>query len=318
MNLSKKLTLAPLALSLCIASGNVLADAILPGECAFPEGVTATSDGTLYVGSMQHGSVFRVPAGSKQGEQFLANNANGIVSTLGVYADEERNRLIVCSADPGIAHTQVGDDSFTGKGGTGIHVFDLQSGVALSSVDFPGGGFCNDIAVDSRGAIFSTDTFHGKVMKYADGAISVLAMGGILSSQPWTLNGIDYRASDNALYVGNQSTGQLFKLSLDGESALSSIGEISLSRNLNVPDGLRFIDENTLGAVEAGAGALASISLPSGEVKVIAEGLDSPATFVPARGKMWVTSAQGGQFWTPDGSCAAVEKPFRVIEVDTQ
>ncbi len=315
MNLRNTLKVLPLALSISMFSSYAHSDAILPGECAFPEGVTATKDGTLYVGSMQHGSVFRVPVGSTQGEPFIANNANNIVSTLGVYADEANGRLIVCSADPGIAHTQVGDDRFTGKAGTGIRTFDLTTGAPIASTDFPGGGLCNDITVDSRGAIFATDTFHGKVMKYVEGAVSVVAMGGILSDRPWTLNGIDYRASDNALYVVNQSTGQLFKLSLDGESALSSIEEVALSRNLNVPDGLRFIDENTLGVVEAGAGALATISLSNGKVKVIAEGLDSPATFVPARGKMWVTSAQGGQFWTPNGSCAAVEKPFRLLEV---
>ena len=303
-----------LSLGLTMMATAVQADISLPGKCVFPEGITSTSDGSLYVGSMQHGSIYRVPAGSEKAEVFVKDNSNDLVATLGVYADEANNRLIACSADPGIYITEVGDDRFTGKAGTGLRVFDLKTGAAISSAQFPVGGFCNDITVDSRGVIFATDTFHGRVIRYDGKDLSVLAMGGVLSDRHWTLNGIDYRAEDNSLYIVNQSTGQLFRLGLDDKSGLKGIDEVSLSRSLKVPDGLRFIDKGTLGVLEAGAGQYSTIKLSDGAVNVVSTGLAGTATFAPARGKAWVTAAQGGEFWSAEGSCEKASHPFTIIE----
>lgn len=292
------------------------ADLNLPGECTFPEGVTATSDGTIYVGSMQYGSILRIPADKTEGEIFVQPHDNSLVSTLGVYADEPRGRLIACSADPGIAHTKVGDDSFTGKGGSGIRVFDLATGKAISSVDFPAGGLCNDIAVDSSGAIYATDTFNGRILRSEDGKnIGIWAMGGVLANQPWTINGIDYRSSTNSILVSSQATGQLWEIPVAAEGKPGAITEIKLSRPLNVPDGLRLIDQSTLGVVEAGNGVYSTVSLADGAVNDVATNLASPATVALARGKAWITSAQGGEFWTPDGDCSKAKKPFHLIEV---
>lgn len=310
----KRARISGLAGVILLSAATAHADAILPGECIFPEGVTATSDGALYVGSMQHGAIYRVAPDSTKGELFVEGNANGLVATLGVYADEANNRLIACSADPGIAHTKVGDDRFTGKAGSGIRTFDLETGASLDSVDFPGGGFCNDIAVDAKGAIYATDTFHGRILRYDGEALDVFAMGGVLADQPWTLNGIDYRAADNSLYVGNQMTGQLFRVKIGDEGTLDGIEEVKLSRALNVPDGIRFIDTDTLGVIEAGPGQYSTVSLRDGVVSVVATDLPGPATFASARGKAWVTSAQGGQFWTADGDCKNADHPFRLVE----
>jgi hypothetical protein len=36
---------------------------IFPGDHAYPESLTATSDGTIYAGSLYQGGIFRVPPG---------------------------------------------------------------------------------------------------------------------------------------------------------------------------------------------------------------------------------------------------------------
>jgi hypothetical protein len=65
---------------------------------SFPESVTSTSDGTLYVGSFNNGGVTRVTPGGKA-EPLVKPGANDSRSTLGVLADEKSGTLYVCSND---------------------------------------------------------------------------------------------------------------------------------------------------------------------------------------------------------------------------
>ena len=65
------------------------------------QGRHATSDGTFFAGSMEEGSIMRAQPGATQFEPFIKAGANGLVSVLGLYADEAHNRLWACSADAG-------------------------------------------------------------------------------------------------------------------------------------------------------------------------------------------------------------------------
>jgi hypothetical protein len=38
---------------------------VFPGDHAYPESLTATSDGTMYAGSLYQGGIFRVPPGRR-------------------------------------------------------------------------------------------------------------------------------------------------------------------------------------------------------------------------------------------------------------
>ena len=64
---------------------------------SFPESVTSTSDGTLYVGSFNHGGVTKISGG--KAEQLVKPGAADSRSTLGVLADEKSGTLYVCSND---------------------------------------------------------------------------------------------------------------------------------------------------------------------------------------------------------------------------
>src|ERR1700761_5947023 len=65
---------------------------------SFPESVTSTKDGTLYVGSFNLGGVTKVSAEGKT-EQLVKPGADGSRSTLGVLAHEASGTLYVCSND---------------------------------------------------------------------------------------------------------------------------------------------------------------------------------------------------------------------------
>ena len=53
-----------------------------PGDHAYPESLTATSDGTIYAGSLYEGGIFRVPPGATTAEQWVKPGANDSISTL--------------------------------------------------------------------------------------------------------------------------------------------------------------------------------------------------------------------------------------------
>jgi hypothetical protein len=63
----------------------------IPGDRVFPESVTSTSDGTLYVGSFAGGGVAKAAPGATKTETFIAPGAFGTRSTFGVLADETSN-----------------------------------------------------------------------------------------------------------------------------------------------------------------------------------------------------------------------------------
>jgi hypothetical protein len=65
----------------------------------FPEGVTVDKSGTFYVGSMYEGSIYKAAAGAKEAEPFIEAGANGLVSVLGLYADDATSTLWACSSD---------------------------------------------------------------------------------------------------------------------------------------------------------------------------------------------------------------------------
>ena len=60
-----------------------------PGDHAYPESLSATSDGTIYAGSLYEGGIFRVPPGATTAEQWIKPGANDSMITLGVLADEK-------------------------------------------------------------------------------------------------------------------------------------------------------------------------------------------------------------------------------------
>jgi len=68
----------------------------LPGDQAYPESITSTADGTLYVGGFATGGVLRVRPGASQVEPWIKPGAYDSRSTLGVLADEASKTLWIC------------------------------------------------------------------------------------------------------------------------------------------------------------------------------------------------------------------------------
>jgi LPXTG-motif cell wall-anchored protein len=284
----------------------------LPGDRFFPEGVTAARDGTLYVGSMEEGSIVRAAPGAAAAEPFITAGANGLVSVLGVLADDARGLLWACSSDAGNAR-------LSGSAPVAVKSFDLATGAPKGSYELPGGGFCNDLALDAAGNLYVTDSWSPRLLRLPAGgaALEVWLSDSQLGAEQWSLNGIDVDTANNLLYTVNQRAGKLFRIAIGPDGKPGAPVQISTSQPLRRPDGLKVVRPGLLATAEGGSGGMALLTLSgdSAQVKVVSEGLDGVATFALWGGSAWIVENQGQHFWDPDTNGRDAKPPFRLVEV---
>ncbi len=56
----------------------------LPGDRAFPENIASSADGTIYIGSLGAGGVYRVEPNGKEARQWIKPGAFGTHSIFGL------------------------------------------------------------------------------------------------------------------------------------------------------------------------------------------------------------------------------------------
>ncbi|MEQ8676789.1 MAG: hypothetical protein RLP44_18920 [Aggregatilineales bacterium] len=283
---------------------------VIEDERFFPEGITVDAEGAFYVGSMELGSIMRIPPGGRVAEAFIEAGTNGLVTVLGLFADDERNLLWVCNSDWEASN-------LTGTAPVAILSFDLQTGEPVGSYEFPDGGFCNDLTVDEAGNVYASDSWSPRILRLPAGGdtLEVWVEDEIFGAEQWSLNGID--VANGELYIVNQRAGRLFRVSIETDGSAGTITEIETSQELRSPDGLKIIGENLLAIAEGGSGGMALVHIngDSSEVEVISEGLDGIATFAYWQGSAWVVENQGHHFWDPANNGSDADFPFRIVEV---
>ncbi|GAB4201623.1 MAG: hypothetical protein OHK0022_23830 [Roseiflexaceae bacterium] len=306
-----------LALGLLLGTAPALAQGragviVLPGARFFPEGVTVARDGSFYIGSMEEGTIARVRPGAKEAEPFIAVGSNGLVSVLGLYADDARGLLWACSSD-------AGNGKLAGSAAVGLKAFGLADGAPKGSWDLPGGGFCNDLTIDPQGNVYLTDSWSPRIMRLAAGSdrLEEWARDPQLGAEQWSLNGLDFDPAARALYVVNQRAGQLFRIAVEPDGRAGAITRIATSQELRRPDGLKLAGPNLLATAEGGAGGMALLRLngDSAEVTRVSEGLNGVATFALWGNSAWIVENQGQHFWEPDKNGRDAKPPFRLVEV---
>ncbi len=306
-----------LALGLLLGAGPAAAQGsagaiVLPGARFFPEGVTVARDGSFYVGSMEEGTIARVRPGAKEAEPFIAAGSNGLVSVLGLYADDARGLLWACSSD-------AGNGRLAGSAPPALKAFGLADGAPRGSWDLPGGGFCNDLTIDPQGNVYLTDSWSPRIMRLAAGGdrLEEWVRDARLGTEQWSLNGLDFDPAARALYVVNQRAGQLFRVAVEPDGRAGAIVQISTSQELRRPDGLKLAGPGLLAAAEGGAGGMVLLRLSgdSAVVTRVSEGLNGVATFALWGGSAWIVENQGQHFWDPDANGRDASPPFRLVEV---
>jgi len=278
----------------------------LPGDAVYPEGVTSLADGTIFVGSAAQGTIFRVPPGatSPESEAFAEGGDNGLVNTLGLYADEARGTLWACSSD------------LAGTSGIapGLKAFDLATGEPTGSFDLPGGGICNDIAIDAAGNVYVTDSAAPRILTLPAGgaALESWVEDDRFGGEGFNLNGIE--VDGDAVYTVKFNTGDMFRIPIGEKGAPGVVLAVALERPLESPDGLRREDDGTFIVVE-GVGRLTRVALSGAaqQLTTLRGDLNGPTTATIVGDGAWVVEGQIVHFSDP--TTGPPDLPFQLVRV---
>ena len=231
------------------------------------ENLTSSQDGTVYFGSTAKGTIYRAAPGASQAEPWITAAAAGLSNVLGVLTDDKSDTLWVCQNNTGGR----GNNPVVGQ--TALRSFDLKTGTAKRTFNFPSnGGVCNDIAVSPNGTVYATESFANRILRLKPGA-TALDIWITDAQQLAAVDGIAFLA-DGAMYVNTFFAGGLFRIPVNADGSPGSVTKIETSLPLSRPDGLRPAGPATLVQAE-GQGRLTELTVNGNraEVRVLREGL---------------------------------------------
>jgi sugar lactone lactonase YvrE len=246
--------------TLCAAAQSVA----LPGERAFPESLSATRDGTLFVSSLASGGIYRVMPHSKEAKLWIEPGTFGTHSTFGVLVEEKAGILWVCSNDLSAHGMTVG----TTDGVSALFAFDPKTGAGKFSIPLPSKpSTCNDITIGPDGAAYVTNTATPQILRLAQGARQLEVWFTEPSLQPEKGGGLDGIAfgPDGNLYVNTVGPGELYRIDVKKGKA-TKLTQLTPSRPLFHTDGMRRYGKNFL--LIEGQGRLDLMSVHGDSVSV--------------------------------------------------
>lgn len=302
-------------LILAFAFGGVAASAAevtIPGNNVYPESITATADGTLINGGLGDGAIYRTAPGASTAELWIKPGTGGMMSTLGVLADDRSHTLYACSSDLSAAGVRIP----AGEKPVALKMFDLATGAFKASVALPGDrSFCNDIAIGPDGAAYVTDSFNPHVLRLVPGSHTF----EVWSTDPrFTvthgagLDGIAF-GSDGNVYVDLYNGNKLFRIDVNKDGGAGQVTELETSRPLDRPDALRRLGTNTLLMIEGGGRLdMVTVQGSQAEINTIKEGYDVPTSVVQVGNTAWVLEGQLDHLFDPKLGKPA---PFRIDPV---
>jgi sugar lactone lactonase YvrE len=318
-NLMAAPTLRSFALvgSLCLAGCLTAANAAsidLPGSHAYPESLSSSHDGTLYVGNSALGGVVRIRPHAAP-EQWIQPGAFGSASVLGVLVDERANTLWVCSND----FSSIGLTVPGGKAGSALLGFDLNTGAGKVRAAFPGDhNFCNDMAVSAEGSVYVTNSDAPQILKLSPNARRLQVWYSNPSMQPapggYGLDGIAF-GSDGSLYVNLFDAGELYRIDLH-EGNAGHTTKLKPSRKLALTDALRPLKPGVFLLIEgAGRVDLMTVNGDEAAILTLGDGYVTPTGVTPVGDVAWVS--EGQLDFMPDGTKPEGKPrlPFRLFSV---
>lgn len=302
-----KLQFSIAALGLMVATGALAATVpaiTIEGKGVFPESLSATKAGDIYVSSTGTGAIYRAKAGASKAELFIDPAVSGLKGALGVFADEGAQTLYVCG------HV-FGAPSPENNALQALRTFDLATGKAKATYPMPNQGkaLCNDIAVGKDGAAYVAETMGGQVLRLKPGAqtLEVWIADPALAS----VDGLAF-GSDNQLYVNTYNTHKMLRVAVKADGSAGAVTELKTSEALGNPDGLRHISGMRFLQVEGKTGRVAEVEIKGDEAIVKPLKTDAPgwAAVVYARGHAWGTDMKSSLRREPEKA-----EPFVIVPV---
>jgi streptogramin lyase len=248
---------------------------------AFPESLTSTADGTIYIGSFVHGTVYRAVPGAAKATPWIPAGPTDLKRGVGVFAHEPSNTLWVCSADP--------DQT---KNTTILRAFDLKTAALKGTYPFPGGGFCNDIAVMRDGTTLATDTRGGRILALKPGATAL-----VVWAEDAKFAGIDGIAMlpDGDVVFNNVRQNQLVRVAVKPDGSAGAGTLLELSQPIDGPDGMRALPDGRIVLAENRSGKIDTVRVDGSKaaIETIKDGFKLTPTAVTVIGTtVWVSEAK--------------------------
>jgi sugar lactone lactonase YvrE len=219
-----KILTAALAAAACTAAAAApRGDIHIDDTHVYPESLSATADGTVYVGSIK-GMVFRARPGSATAEPWV--QPEGVLSILGVLADPAHGALWLCSAPNNLR-------SPPAAGTSALMALDLKTGKPKGAWPFPApASACNDITIAKDGTAYASDTPNGRIFTLRRGAKALA-----LFAEDARLKGIDgvVFSGDGTLYANIVTKGQLVRIDRGPDGRFSGVTVLQLSQPVAGP-----------------------------------------------------------------------------------
>jgi outer membrane protein assembly factor BamB len=302
----------------CLMASNAFAapaSISLPGDRVFPENITSTKDGTLYVGSLGSGGIFRIKPGATKADLWIKPGAFGSRSIFGVLADERSNTLWACSNDMSALGVVIAST----ENGSVLKGFDLKTGQGKVSAKLPGDHtFCNDIAIGADGSAFVTNTAAPEILRLPPGRsqLEVWANDPLLAP-PAGGSGLDGIAfgRDGNVYVDTYTPGELFRVDVvDGNAG--KVTKLRPSRPLTLSDAIRPLGGNEFLIVE-GAGRLDRMRIQGDNavIETLKDGYVTPTGVTVIGHTAWVSEGQLAYVFDPAKRGQSPNVPFHIYSV---
>jgi len=312
------------SLGLAAAVSQVLAatpaEIVIPGERLATESLTSSRDGTVYIGSVGTGQIFRARPGAAMAEPFILPKTNGIGAVFGVFADEKANVLWACSGTLAVGPPPAGAPP---PPPSALYAFDLASGAPKGKWNMPtAGAFCNDIAVGSDGTAYASDTQNMQVARLKPGAQSLevwAGADGAFGPTGGVLDGISVLG--DTLLVNALRTNKIFSVAIGKDGKPGKVNEVKLDSGIEGPDGMRSFGASALLVAEGGGGGKVSKIVlndakTEGKHTVLKAGFpDGPVAVTVVGENVYVLEGQLAALFAPPGTPAPAAKPYKATAV---
>jgi sugar lactone lactonase YvrE len=243
----------------------------LPAGLAFPNGVATSSDGSLYVGGVTSGYIWRRDV-SGEWRVFYRGSAD-VYAVTSLRLDEARGVLWGASPDAGAV---LGVEAGRAPRPHRVFAIDLRTGALLASVVAPEGGFGNDLVPDGRGGAYITDSRLGCVWQL-DADLkrwTVAATHPLLTPSSGIGPAGIARMPGGDLIVGLFGKGEVVRIHAPGPT--SRVDRVDVKHRLIRPDGMSVVDESTVLLTVGGSGEVLLLDVRTGRARVVATGLRGP------------------------------------------
>jgi sugar lactone lactonase YvrE len=257
------------------------AQVTIEDQRAFPESLTSAADGTIYFGSFVHGTVYRAAPGANKATPWIEAGPNDLKRGVGVFAYDPSNTLWVCSADPD-----------PNKNTTVLRAFDLKTAALKGTYPFPGGGFCNDVAVTRDGTALVTDTRGGRILALKSGAPALTVWA---EDPKWSgIDGIAMLPGGDVVF-NNVRQNQLVRVAVKPDGSAGAATILELSQPIDGPDGMRSLPDGRIVLAENRSGRIDVVRVEgnTASIDTIKDGFKLSPTAVTLIGNtVWVSEAK--------------------------